>query len=208
VLEVVIERGMKNGEKIRFRGMSDEMPNAEPGDILFILQEKEHAVFTRKGNDLLIRKDMTLQEALCGYEFLVTHLDGRKILVKSRPGEILRPDNGRGEPFVKCVPNEGMPKSGSPFEKGRLFIYFRILFPEPGALGNAEVTQLKTLLPGPERPPAYDLEAVEEVTTEVVDLRDFGKREAGESSAYDSDEEGGGGRGGPGGPGGVQCQQG
>ena len=40
VLEVHIEPGMKHEEKIRFAGMSDEQPNSEPGDILFVLQEK------------------------------------------------------------------------------------------------------------------------------------------------------------------------
>ena len=59
--------------------MSDEHPNTEPGDIIFILQEKPHAVFTRKNNDLLIRREVTLREALCGYEFVLTHLDGRKV---------------------------------------------------------------------------------------------------------------------------------
>lgn len=203
VLEVNIERGMKNGEKIRFRGMSDEQPNAEPGDILFILQEKEHAVFTRKNNDLLIRKNVTLQEALCGYQFLVTHLDGRKLLITSKPGEIIRPDAAQGEPFVKCVYDEGMPKQGSPFEKGKLFIYFRIIFPEPGSLGDEEVATLKKLLPGPEPLPAFDAESTETFTTEEIDLREFGKKDANSGDAYDSDEEGAGG-----GPGNVQCQQG
>ncbi len=40
-------------------------------------------------------------------------------------------------------------------------------------------------------------------TTDVVEIRDFGKKDPGEGDAYDSDEEKGGGR-----PGGVQCQQG
>mmetsp|Transcript_4069 Transcript_4069/g.7605 ORF Transcript_4069/g.7605 Transcript_4069/m.7605 type:complete len:421 (+) Transcript_4069:43-1305(+) len=203
VLEVNIERGMKNDEKIRFRGMSDEVPNAEPGDILFVLQEKEHSVFTRKHNDLLIRKEVTLQEALCGYSFLVTHLDGRKLLVTSKPGEVLRPDSGQGEPFVKCVHDEGMPKQGSPFEKGKLFIYFRIAFPPPGSLGEAELAQLRKVLPGPEPLPPHDPEAVETHTTEAVNLREFGKKDASGGGAYDSDDEQG-----QGGPGGVQCQQG
>jgi len=95
VLDVVIDRGMKNGEKIKFRGMSDEHPNSEPGDIIFVLQEKEHAVFTRKNNDLLIKKEVTLYEALCGYKFVITHLDGRKIVVTSKPGEIIKPDSGQ-----------------------------------------------------------------------------------------------------------------
>jgi len=201
VLEVNIERGMRNGEKIRFRGMSDEQPNTEPGDIIFILQEKNHATFTRKNNDLLVKKEVTLSEALCGYEFVLTHLDGRKIIVKSKPGEILRPDAGQGEPFMKCVVDEGMPKAGSPFEKGRLFIYFRIMFPEPGSLGPTELATLKSVLPAPAPCEPYDPETAEVVNTEMADMSDFGKKDPGDSSAYDSDEGEGGGRG-------VQCQQG
>jgi len=205
VLEVVIERGMKDGAKIRFRGMSDEQPNAEPGDILFILQEKEHALFTRKGADLLIRKDVTLREALCGYKFLITHLDGRKLLIQNKPGEILKNDNGtQGEPFMKCVMDEGMPKEGSPFEKGRLFVYFRIIFPTSGSLDAKACETLASVLPGPKDGgnPKYDEETTEIVHTEECDLRDFGKKSASDSNEYDSDEEG------RGGPGGVQCQQG
>merc|ERR1719446_852144 len=183
--------------------MSDEHPNAEPGDIIFVLQEKEHAAFKRKNNDLLVRKEVTLSEALCGYEFVLTHLDGRKIVVKSQPGEVIKPDAGMGEPFVKCVADEGMPKAGSPFEKGRLFIFFRIIFPEPRAMGAANLEALKKLLPAPSPCESYDPETSDIVHTEVVDLKDFGKKDPGDSSAYDSDEEGGGGRSGPGG---VQCQ--
>jgi len=206
VLEVNIERGMKHGEKIRFRGMSDETPNAEPGDIVFLLQEKEHAVFKRKNNDLLINKEVTLKEALCGYSFTVTHLDGRKLTVASKPGEILRPDNGPGEPFMKCVMDEGMPKSGSPFEKGKLFVFFRIAFPQPGELGDAELRLLASALPGPDRqPPAAEAEVVH---TEMVSLKEFGKKDPSDrdASSYDSDDDQQGGGGG--GPGGVQCQQG
>lgn len=205
VLEVVIERGMKNGEKIRFRGMSDEQPNAEPGDILFILQEKEHPLFTRKGADLLIRKDISLCEALCGYEFMITHLDGRKVLIKSKPGEIIKPNSAgaQSEPYMKCVMDEGMPKQGSPFEKGKLFVYFNIIFPTANSLDAAAVAALKKVLPNPSQPVKYDAESTEVVHTVECDLREFGKKDPHASNEYDSDDERGGG-----GPGGVQCQQG
>jgi DnaJ-class molecular chaperone len=36
------------------------------GDLYFITQEKEHKIFTRKGADLFIKKDITLLEALTG----------------------------------------------------------------------------------------------------------------------------------------------
>jgi len=59
VLEVMIDKGMKNGQKVVFRGMADEKPNMEAGDINFIVQEKEHATFKRKGADLLMTKTLS-----------------------------------------------------------------------------------------------------------------------------------------------------
>merc|ERR1719231_405555 len=118
-LEVNVNPGMCNGDKIRFANASEEKPNA---------------TFKRKNADLLYQKNLTLSEALCGFEFVITHLDGRQILVKSKPGEVVCPEAANGEPYVKVIENEGMPKKGSPFDKGRLFIYFRVVFPRPSEM--------------------------------------------------------------------------
>lgn len=44
-----------------------QIPNMEAGDINFVIQEKEHELFKRKGADLLITKELTLNQALCGF---------------------------------------------------------------------------------------------------------------------------------------------
>jgi DnaJ family protein A protein 2 len=68
VVEVHVEKGMNHNSKIAFRGMGDEMPNREvPGDVNFIIQEKEHELFKRKGADLLIVKEISLNQALTGF---------------------------------------------------------------------------------------------------------------------------------------------
>lgn len=67
VLEVHIDKGMKNNQKIVFRNMADEVPGMEAGDVNFIVQEKEHELFKRKGADLLVTKDISLNQALCGF---------------------------------------------------------------------------------------------------------------------------------------------
>ena len=67
VLEVHVEKGMANNSKITFRGMADELPNMEPGDIHFVIQVKEHELFKRKGADLLVTKDISLNQALTGF---------------------------------------------------------------------------------------------------------------------------------------------
>ena len=40
----------------------------------------------------MMEKEISLLEALTGVDFVVTHLDGRKIRIKNTPGEIIKPD--------------------------------------------------------------------------------------------------------------------
>mmetsp|Transcript_89633 Transcript_89633/g.256810 ORF Transcript_89633/g.256810 Transcript_89633/m.256810 type:complete len:336 (+) Transcript_89633:1-1008(+) len=91
ILEVHIQKGSTDGTKVQFREMADEHPDADTGDVVFVLKQQEHAVFKRKGADLFIERKISLVEALCGFELELTHLDGRKLLIKTAPGEIVKP---------------------------------------------------------------------------------------------------------------------
>merc|ERR1712232_244414 len=91
VREVLIQKGSPDGHKVRFREMADEHPDADTGDVIFVLQQQEHADFKRKGADLFIERKISLVEALCGFQLELTHLDGRKLLIKTSPGEIVKP---------------------------------------------------------------------------------------------------------------------
>lgn len=99
VVEVHIERGMKHGSRVVFRGEAGDEPGAEPGDLIFVVQQKPHAVFKRDGNDLFIEREIPLVDALCGLQFTLTHLDKRRLRIASGKGEIIRPDS------FKCVEN-------------------------------------------------------------------------------------------------------
>ncbi|XP_048658393.1 dnaJ homolog subfamily A member 1-like [Marmota marmota marmota] len=44
ILEVHIDKGMKDGQKITFHGEGDQEPGLEPGDIIIVLDQKDHAV--------------------------------------------------------------------------------------------------------------------------------------------------------------------
>ena len=202
ILEVHIEKGMKHKQKITFRGMADEKPNMETGDINFIVQEKEHALFKRKGADLLITKKLSLKEALTGFVWKIEHLDNREIVIKSRPGEVVKPESLGGKPFVKIVANEGMPSRGNPFVKGNLYVLFTVVFPEDGELSPAAVEALRTHLPGPSMEVQYDEdeEMTEVVHLDTADVKHFGRGGVqAHDSAYDSDDDDG--------PQAVNCQQ-
>lgn len=65
---------------------------------MFVLQQKEHPKFKRKGDDLFLEHSLILTEALCGFQFVVSHLDGRQLLIKSSSGEVVKPGRDLQKP--------------------------------------------------------------------------------------------------------------
>ncbi|KAE8633843.1 hypothetical protein XENTR_v10002115 [Xenopus tropicalis] len=87
ILEVHINKGMKDGQKIMFSGEGDQEPGLEPGDVVIVLDQKEHDVYQRQQNDLIMKMNITLVEALCGFKKPIETMDGRILQVTSFPGE-------------------------------------------------------------------------------------------------------------------------
>ncbi|VAI22916.1 unnamed protein product [Triticum turgidum subsp. durum] len=181
VLEVVVEKGMQHGQKITFPGEADEAPDTVTGDIIFVLQQKEHPKFKRKGDDLFYEHTLTLTEALCGFQYVLAHLDGRQLLIKSNPGEVVKP-----------------------FMKGKLYIHFTVDFPD--SLNLDQCKALETVLP-PKPASQYtdmELDECEETMAYDIDIEEEMRRRQQQQAqeAYDEDEDmpGGGGQR-------VQCAQ-
>lgn len=141
VLEVHIDKGLKDGKQIRFNGEGDQNPGLEAGDVVIVLDEKEHNVFRRRGIDLLMQQEISLSEALCGFQHGIQTLDNRTLVITSLPGEVIKHSD------VKCIMNEGMPIHKNPFEKGRLIITFTVVFPPDNWLPSPKLGLLEKLLP-------------------------------------------------------------
>jgi len=172
---------MSHGQKIRFSGEADEIPGTIPGDVVIVVQEKEHDIFKRKGGDLLMTMELTLSEALCGFVKTFTHLDGRTLRIEMAGGRVVKHD------AVKMINHEGMPQHGNPFNKGGLYVHFRLKFPD--TLPESVVKSLKHILPAG---PATSISGEEEDCTLLdVELSQFCKGAGGGRSAntYDEDEE-------------------
>ncbi|CAO2833054.1 unnamed protein product [Amaranthus hypochondriacus] len=196
-LEVHVEKGMQSGQKITFPGEADEAPDTVTGDIVFILQQKEHSKFKRKGDDLFYEHTLSLTEALCGFQFVLAHLDNRQLLIKSGPGEVVKPDS------FKAINDEGMPMYQRPFMKGNLYIHFTVEFPDTLTLDQCK--SLEAVLPPRSSPQLTDMELdeCEETTLHNVNMEEEMRRKEARAhqEAYDEDEDmlGGGQR--------VQCAQ-
>lgn len=46
---------MRDGQKITFSGEGDQEPGIEPGDVVIVLDEKNHSVFKRNDIDLYMQ---------------------------------------------------------------------------------------------------------------------------------------------------------
>uniref|UniRef100_A0A8C2HFZ2 DnaJ homolog subfamily A member 1 n=1 Tax=Cyprinus carpio TaxID=7962 RepID=A0A8C2HFZ2_CYPCA len=188
ILEVHIDKGMKDGQKITFHGEGDQEPGLEPGDVIIVLDLKEHPVFQRKNENLIMKMKIKLVEALCGFKKTVCTLDNRLLLIQSPPGKVIKPND------VKCIHNEGMTVYRHPFEKGLLIVQFEIEFPDKHWLPEHMLPDLERLLPVRDHVMMSD--DMEEVDLCEVDYERQKRNYSGE--AYDEDE----------GPrhSGVQCQ--
>ncbi|XP_046940212.1 dnaJ homolog subfamily A member 1-like isoform X1 [Lynx rufus] len=160
ILEVHIDKGMKDSQKITFHGEGDQEPGLEPGDIIVVLDQKDHVVFTRRGEDLFMCMDIQLVEALCGFQKPISTLNNRAIVITSHPGQIVKHGN------IKWVLNKGMPIYRRPYEKGCLVIEFKVNFPENGFLSPNKLSLLEKLLP--ERKEVEETDEMDQV--ELVDF--------------------------------------
>lgn len=194
-LELHVDKGMKHGQKIPFKGEGHQsMDCKEAGDVIVLLVQQPHEVFERSADNLIMMHKITLTEALCGFEFPVKHLDGRHLVLKCPPGDVVKKDS------IKNVRGEGMPIYRNPFEKGNLYVRFTIEYPEKYSITPENLKRLEQILPPR---PAFVMpvgEHVEEVNWYDYDP-DTDQNDDRRDGYEDSDDEGHGGRGT-----GVQCQ--
>ncbi len=93
-----VPAGVNDGAKIRVKGKGAP-GEAGPGDLFIELQVKPHAVFSRKGENLLLTLPVTFAEAALGADLKVPTLSGDDVTVRlaagTPTGRVLRV-KGRG----------------------------------------------------------------------------------------------------------------
>lgn len=120
-ISLPIENGLKDGSKITIPELANHDPDCDiQGDLIIKIKFREHKYFKRNNYNLIITKNILLSEALCGFEFMISHLDGRQILIKN--DQIIKPNQ------EYCVRNEGLKIDEK--SKGDLIINFNVIFPD------------------------------------------------------------------------------
>ncbi|PWY70278.1 DnaJ-domain-containing protein [Aspergillus heteromorphus CBS 117.55] len=135
-LEANIKPGLRTGSKIKYRGVGDQEEGGRQ-DVHLIVTEKEHPNFKRQGDNLVTTVEVSLKEALTGWERIVRTIDGKSIRV-SKPGPT---HPGHEERF----PGLGMTISRKPSERGDLLVRVNVRFPASLSASQKEI--LKDTLP-------------------------------------------------------------
>uniref|UniRef100_A0A915ECF0 Uncharacterized protein n=1 Tax=Ditylenchus dipsaci TaxID=166011 RepID=A0A915ECF0_9BILA len=125
-IEVHIEKGMKDGQKIVFYGKA------------------RSPVLHTQGSNLIVTLSLNLTEALCGFTKVIETLDKRSLVTHMLPGEVIKHND------IRVIHGEGMPHHRHPDERGDLIINFKVNFPEKMSLKNIEA--LSELLPSKSTP--------------------------------------------------------
>lgn len=136
ILTIDIKPGWKKGTKITFPEKGNELPNIIPADLVFIIDEKPHRLFTRDGDDLVVTQKISLAEALTGVTVNLTTLDGRNLTIPVN--NVINPN------YEEVVPREGMPIRKDSSTRGNLRIKFIIKF--PSRLTSEQKAGIKKLL--------------------------------------------------------------
>jgi len=136
-LSLEIPRGTAHGAQFRFQGRGDERVNTVSGDVIITINQTAHDVFQRLGADLLMQKEISLQDALCGLQFKVKFLDGKDLYISTKR-RVVKPND------VWKVAGKGLQKSHG-VSHGDLFITFDIKFPDSVHTGERAREILKEL---------------------------------------------------------------
>lgn len=136
ILEIPIRPGWKKGTTVTFDKEGDEAPGVVPQDIQFVVAEKEHARFTREGDNLIHVVRLPLADALCGSTLTLATLDGRTLSIPI--SEVVSPG------YIKNIAYEGMPISKEQGKRGDLILRFNIVFPH--FVSDSKKLQLRNLL--------------------------------------------------------------
>ncbi|KAK6843259.1 DnaJ like subfamily A member 2 [Apiospora arundinis] len=185
VLHVHVDRGVRSGTKVEFRGEGDQSPGVQAGDVVFEIEQKPHPRFTRKEDHLLYRCEIELVTALAGGTIYIEHLDERWLSVDIMPGEAIAPDS------VKMIRGQGMP-SPRHHDYGNMYIQFAVKFPEKGwSEDPAAYEALQKLLPAP----ALQAISPADAMTDSADLEDMDQQQQarvfGSGSMEDDEDEDG-----------------
>ena len=135
-ININVHPGIDNDEVIVICNCGNEASPDLKGDVRLTIKVKPSEIFERHGMDLLHKRTISLKEALTGFSFDITHVNGKSLCLNNLKNRTIITPNYR-----KTIPNMGIIKDGN---TGNLIIQFDVTFPE--SLTDEQTAKLLEIL--------------------------------------------------------------
>jgi curved DNA-binding protein len=122
LVNIEVPPGIESGQQIRYRGMGEHtLKDVAPGDLIVNILVKQHSVFQRQGDMLMIKKFISPWDAILGSEITIETIDKKTLTIGIPAGT--QPDT-----MLSCR-GEGLPNMRTKV-RGNLLIKVQIEIPK------------------------------------------------------------------------------
>jgi len=132
---IQIPKGVDDNEIIILANKGNSINHTIYGDVKLVIKIENNTDFERNGLDLIIHKNISLKDALCGFSFELKYVNNKSYTINNSSGNIIPPD------YKKVIPNMGLTRENF---TGNLIIIFHVLFPEK--LSEEKMVLLRDIL--------------------------------------------------------------
>lgn len=132
---VTIPQGVDDNELLILRDKGNVLNENVKGDVKIFVKIKNDSAFKRSGLDLVLEKNISLKESLCGFTFEINYINGKSYTLNNNKGNIIPPE------YKKIYPGMGLTRAE---HKGNMIIHFHVDFPEK--LSEEQITKLSEAL--------------------------------------------------------------
>jgi DnaJ-class molecular chaperone len=132
---VTVPQGIDDNELIILRDKGNVLNENLKGDVKIFVKISNESGFKRSGLDLILEKNISLKESLCGFTFEINYINGKSYTLNNNKGNIIPPE------YKKIYPGMGLTRGE---HKGNMIIHFHIQFPEK--LSEEQINKLNDAL--------------------------------------------------------------
>jgi len=130
---ITFPRGVESGQSIaaEMKGHYSRVPDADRGDVIFVIQEIRHENFERDGNNLIYNHNIEYEDILLGTEIEIPTIDDKKVKFNIPPGTQLDKTfrlKGKGMPTIN-LPKDVTPSSSFEGAFGNCIVRLSINIP-------------------------------------------------------------------------------
>ena len=130
-----VPKGVDDNEMLIIRDKGNSLSQNNIGDVKVFIKIINDTCFTRNGLDLILKKTITLKEALCGFVFDLNYIDGRIFKINNNSGNIITNN------YNKVISKMGLKRDE---HEGNLIINFNVEFPTN--LTQSQIESLEKIL--------------------------------------------------------------